>query len=57
LNLFPTPQKGIVNKNKVDVKRGPDVTEKTLCRVYVPPDYSKDISLLVLGQKDDWFKV
>jgi len=57
LILFPTPQKRIIVHKKVDVKNGPDLNEKTLCRIYVPDEYVNKMSVTVLGRQGGWYKV
>lgn len=52
LVMFPEPQKGVLNDRKVDLKEGPDVKQKTLCRL---PE--KGTPVKVLGKKGGWYKV
>ncbi|MFC1828505.1 SH3 domain-containing protein [Thermodesulfobacteriota bacterium] len=52
LVMFPEPQKGVLTDKKIDLKEGPDVKQKTLCRL---PE--KGTPVKVLGKKGGWYKV
>lgn len=50
--LYSTPQKVKTNTAMVNIRTGPDLKDRVLCRVT-----RKGTSVKVLGYKGDWFKV